>query len=128
MGYLLLIIDDSETIRSSLEDILKEGGHEVAIAQDGLDGIKKLEQLAKGGRKPHMIITDINMAVMNGIVFIRETKKMPQFNDVPILVMTTESERDKKMEGKAAGAVGWLVKPFNSEQILDVVEKIMSRR
>ncbi len=127
MSYLILVVDDSETIRSSLDDILRSGGHEVIVANDGLDGIRKLELLAKGSRKPQMIITDINMAVMDGIAFIKKVKKIPTFADIPILVMTTDSEREKKMEGKAAGAVGWLVKPFKPEQILDVVEKIMSR-
>lgn len=128
MKQLIFVVDDSKTIRNSLEHILNSGGYETITAKDGLDGIKQLEAISSEGKLPDMIITDINMAIMDGIVFIKEVKKMPRFSSIPVLVMTTESEREKKMQGKDAGAVGWLVKPFKPEQILDVVEKILTRR
>lgn len=125
MSNLIFVVDDSKTVRASLEYTLGKGGFDVASAENGSDGINRLEQLGKQGKRPAMIITDINMPVMDGITFIKEVKKNPTFKFIPILVLTTESQQEKKMEGKNAGAAGWLVKPFKPEQLIGVVKKFV---
>ncbi len=123
MGKVILVVDDSATTRSSVEFVLKQAGYEVALANDGSDGLSKLEQLASSGDQVSMIITDVNMPVMDGITFTRNVKQ-GRFKDTPVLVLTTESQDTKKQEGRSAGASGWLVKPFQPEQILEVVKKL----
>ena len=125
MGKLIFVVDDSKTVRASLEYTLKKGGYEVVAAVDGQDGLDKLQRLQKKGQLPEMIITDINMPRMDGITFIHEVKKRPKWKFLPILVLTTESQQSKKMEGKRAGASGWLVKPFKPEQLIGVVRKFV---
>ncbi len=124
MAKKVLIVDDSSTLRASVEFTLTDGGFEVLQAADGHEALKVLEGL--GGKKDElgMIVTDINMPHMDGITLIKEVKKTP-FKFVPILVLTTESQDSKKMEGKAAGASGWLVKPFKPEQLMAVVQKFL---
>ena len=124
MSKTILIVDDSATLRASVNFVLTDAGYEVLQAKDGKDGLEKLEECKRSGRKISMIISDINMPEMDGITFIREVKK-GDFRFVPILILTTESENAKKMEGKAAGASGWLVKPFKPEQLLWVVKKFV---
>ena len=124
MSKTILIVDDSATLRASVNFVLTDAGYEVLQAKEGKDGLEKLEECKRSGRKISMIISDINMPVMDGITFIREVKK-GDFRFVPILILTTESENAKKMEGKAAGASGWLVKPFKPEQLLWVVKKFV---
>lgn len=125
MSKLVFVVDDSKTVRASLEYTLKKVGFEVISANDGQDGVDKLEDLSKQGKKPKMIITDINMPRMDGIGFIKEVKKKSGLKFIPILVLTTESQEQKKMEGKQAGAAGWLVKPFKPEQLVGVVKKFV---
>lgn len=125
MSNLIFVVDDSKTVRASLEYTLGKGGFEVVSAENGSDGINRLDQLNQQGKRPAMIITDINMPVMDGIAFIKEVKKNPKFKFIPILVLTTESQEQKKMEGKNAGAAGWLVKPFKPEQLTGVVKKFV---
>lgn len=124
MDPLIFVVDDSKTVRASLEYTLVKGGYEVAFAEDGMDGISQLENLKHYGKLPALIITDVNMPKMDGITFIQALKKNPAFQHVPILVMTTESEKELKIEGKKAGAAGWLVKPFNPEQLKNIVNKL----
>ncbi|HHL71627.1 MAG TPA: response regulator [Bacteroidetes bacterium] len=123
MGKVILVVDDSATTRSSVEFVLKQAGYDVALATDGSDGLSKLEHLANSGDQVSMIITDVNMPVMDGITFTRNVKQ-GRFKDTPVLVLTTESQDTKKQEGRSAGASGWLVKPFQPEQILEVVKKL----
>ena len=123
MKKFILIVDDSATIRSSVEYVLSQAGYDVMAARDGLDGIDKLEAIAKAGDSVSMIISDINMPGMDGIKFT-ETVKKGAFSRVPVLILTTESQESKKLKGKAAGAAGWLVKPFQPEQLLAVVKKL----
>ena len=123
MAKRVLIVDDSATLRLSVEMTLKPAGFEVVHATNGEEGLKVLEQLAAEGKRVDMIISDINMPVMDGITFIKEVKKRPQFKFIPILVLTTEREDSKKLEGKRAGASGWLVKPFKPNTLLTVVRK-----
>lgn len=124
MTKTVLIVDDSATLRASVQFVLTEAGYNVEEASDGQKGLELLEKLHSHDISLDVIITDINMPNMNGITYIREVKKGP-FKFVPILVLTTESEHAKKLEGKAAGAAGWLVKPFKPEQLLWVVKKFI---
>ncbi|MGF7186315.1 two-component system chemotaxis response regulator CheY [Desulfitispora alkaliphila] len=125
MSKLIFVVDDSRTVRASLEYTLKKGGFEVVSADDGQSGLESLESLKKQGKRPSMIITDINMPRMDGITFIKNVKKDASLKFIPILVLTTESQTQKKMEGKEAGASGWLVKPFKPEQLMGVVKKFV---
>ncbi len=120
----ILVVDDSATLRASVNYTLKEAGFETINAVNGADGLEKLNQAMKSGEHIGMIISDINMPVMDGITFIREVKKTP-FKYTPILVLTTESQEEMKIRGKKAGASGWLVKPFKPEQLVYVTKKFM---
>ncbi len=125
MGKLIFVVDDSNTVRASLKYTLEKNGYEVVAAEDGKDGLEKLQEVSSQRKIPAMIISDINMPHLDGIGFIKEVKKNQQFKFVPILVLTTESQDQKKMEGKQAGAAGWLVKPFKPEQLMGVVKKFV---
>lgn len=125
MNKLVFIVDDSVTVRASVEYTLKKAGYTVMSAVDGQDGIEKLESLDKEGKRPAMIISDINMPRLDGIGFIKAIKQKPTFKFIPVLVLTTESQEKKKLEGKQAGAAGWLVKPFQPEQLIGVVKKFV---
>jgi two-component system chemotaxis response regulator CheY len=120
----ILIVDDSATLRASVNYTLKEAGFVTLNAVNGKDGLDKLQQAMSDGRQIAMIISDINMPIMDGITFIKEVKKTP-FKFTPILVLTTESQEEKKLEGKKAGASGWLVKPFKPEQLISVTKKFV---
>ncbi|HNU74197.1 MAG TPA: response regulator [Deltaproteobacteria bacterium] len=124
MKKKILVVDDSATLRASVNYTLKEAGFETINAVNGADGLEKLNQAMKSGEHIGMIISDINMPVMDGITFIREVKKTP-FKYTPILVLTTESQEEMKIRGKKAGASGWLVKPFKPEQLVYVTKKFM---
>ncbi|MCK8823893.1 response regulator [Fuchsiella alkaliacetigena] len=121
----ILIVDDSQTVRASLKYTLEKNDFGVIAAEDGQEGLDKLAELKSQGKKPAMIITDINMPIMDGITFTKEVKKQASFKFIPILVLTTESQESKKMEGKEAGAAGWLVKPFKPEQLIGVIKKFV---
>lgn len=125
MSRMVVIVDDSKTVRASVEYILKKEGYQVVQAADGIEGVAKLEELRQKGMRPGMIISDINMPNMDGIHFITEIKKSMYYKFVPVLVLTTESQNEKMMEGKNAGAAGWLVKPFSHEQLVGVVKKFV---
>lgn len=120
----VLVVDDSATLRASVNYTLKEAGFETINAVNGADGLEKLNQAMKEGESIGMIISDINMPVMDGITFIHEVKKTP-YKYTPILVLTTESQEEMKLKGKKAGASGWLVKPFKPEQLVYVTKKFM---
>ncbi|HNW16376.1 MAG TPA: response regulator [bacterium] len=124
MNKTILIVDDSATLRASVNFVLTDAGYSVIQAKNGEEGLAKLLENKRAGEKVDMIISDINMPVMDGITFIKEVKK-GDFRFIPILILTTESENSKKMEGKAAGASGWLVKPFKPEQLVWVVKKFV---
>ncbi|PLX80051.1 MAG: two-component system response regulator [Desulfuromonas sp.] len=120
MAKTIMTVDDSATIRQMLSFTLKDAGYEVIEAVDGLDACDKLKQSAV-----NMVITDLNMPNMDGIELIREVRKDPSNRFVPIIMLTTESQEKKKQEGKAAGASGWIVKPFSPEQLLAVVKMVL---
>ena len=125
MNKMILIVDDSKTIRTSLTFTLSKEGYEVVAAEDGENGITRLNELFDQQKKPAMIITDINMPKMDGITFIKEVKKLDAFKFIPIVVLSTESQDDKKLEGRRAGAAGWIVKPYTAETLVGVVRKFV---
>ncbi|MBQ7366355.1 MAG: response regulator [Spirochaetaceae bacterium] len=116
----ILAVDDSVSIRKSISFILGQEGFEVVEAENGSDGMNKSK-----GEKFGLIITDINMPIMDGIQFIKELRSTAEHKFTPIIVLTTENQDSKMQEGKAAGATGWIVKPFSSEKLIAVVKKII---
>ena len=124
MEKLILFVDDSPTMRSSVCFCLRNAGYRVMEAVDGRDGLKKLESFSEKGDAPALIITDINMPRMDGITFIHRVKET-EFRFVPILVLSTEAEEAMIEKGRAAGASGWLLKPFQPEQLLWAVKKVV---
>lgn len=121
----IMIVDDSRTVRMSMEYLLKNNGYEVLAAEDGLDGLKKLNERTGQGKKPDLIITDINMPNMGGLDFTKKVKESLATKFIPIIVLTTESQESMKMEGKKAGAAGWIVKPYQPEQLIGVVKRFV---
>lgn len=121
MGKQILVVDDSVTMRQMISFTLTSAGFEVIEAGDGQEAVGKLN----GGAKPSLIITDLNMPKMDGLSFIKAVRAMPSLKFTPVLMLTTESDDGKKKEGQAAGATGWIVKPFNPEQMLKVIAKVM---
>jgi two-component system chemotaxis response regulator CheY len=121
MSQTVLIVDDSVTMRDMVAFTLTGAGFQVVQAGDGNEAVVKLTS----GSKPDLVVTDLNMPGMDGISLIREIRKMPTLKFTPILMLTTESSDDKKAEGRAAGATGWIVKPFNPEQFLKVLKKVL---
>ncbi len=117
----ILVVDDSASMRQMVAFTLKGAGHEVTEAADGTEAL----DLAKGGRF-NLVLTDVNMPNMDGVTLTRELRSLPEYKFVPILTLTTEAGEDKKQEGKAAGATGWIVKPFNPDQLLATVQKVLS--
>jgi len=122
MAHTILVIDDSAVMRASVGHTLKTAGYDIAEGRDGKDALTVLTQLVAEKRRPSLILVDVNMPNMDGITFIKEVKKTDN-KFIPVLVLTTESEQKKMMAGKEAGAAGWLVKPFNGDQLLGVVKK-----
>lgn len=116
----ILAVDDSVSIRKSISFILGQENFEVVEAENGADGLAKATADKFG-----LIITDINMPIMDGIQFIKELRSTVEHKFTPIIVLTTENQESKMQEGKAAGATGWIVKPFSSEKLIAVVKKII---
>jgi len=117
----ILVVDDSDTLRKVVCMALASAGYEVIEACDGKDALSKLN-----GEKINLIISDVNMPNMDGISFVKEVKKLANYKFTPIIMLTTESEESKKMEGKEAGAKAWVVKPFKPEKMLDAVQKLVA--
>lgn len=120
MAKSILIVDDSNAIRQSISFLLEQSGYQVTQAEDGAAAVKKLE-----AQKFDLVISDVNMPQMDGIELTKYIRKSSSHQFVPVLVLTTESQSDKMQEGKAAGATGWIVKPFKSENLLGVVKKLI---
>ena len=118
--YKILVVDDEARMRKLIKDFLTIKDYEVIEAEDGLDGLKKAE-----GQQCSLVITDINMPNMNGIDLIKSLRQSVAYKFTPIIALTTESQDDKMQEGKAAGATGWIVKPFTSEKLVAIVKKIL---
>jgi two-component system chemotaxis response regulator CheY len=116
----VLIVDDSVSMRQMVSFTLREGGFEVIEAEHGQDALDKLQ-----GASVDLVITDLNMPVMDGITLIQNLRKQPAMKTKPILMLTTEGLAGKKEQGKAAGATGWIVKPFDPEKLLQTVAKVL---
>jgi len=125
MNKTVFIVDDSITTRVAVKTTLKKEGYEIEEASNGIDALKKLEELKKNNKRINLIISDINMPQMDGITLITELKKDLSYKFTPVLVLTTESQNSMILKGKKAGAAGWLVKPFQPEQLSEIVKKII---
>jgi len=119
----ILAVDDSPTIRTSVEYALKGLGHNVIHAENGKDALDKFNELKGKGESLAMCIVDVNMPVMDGITFVKEFRKLDKFT--PVVILTTESGDSKIEEGKSAGATGWIVKPFAAGDLVKIVEKLV---
>jgi two-component system chemotaxis response regulator CheY len=119
MGQILTV-DDSSSVRQMVVFTLRKAGHQVVEAVDGKDGLARA-----GAEKFDLIVTDLNMPNMDGIQMIAAIRKLPGYSFTPILMLTTESQAEKKDAGRKAGATGWIVKPFNSEQLVAVTQKLV---
>ncbi len=116
----ILAVDDSLSIRKSLSFILSNEGYEVVEAEDGVEALEKAQ-----AEKFSLVITDINMPRMDGIELTKQLRQTQGYKFTPIIALTTENQQEKMQEGKAAGATGWIVKPFTAEKLLAVVKKIV---
>lgn len=116
----ILAVDDSASIRQMVQFTLKGAGYEVVSAVDGQDGLERAKS-----RQVNLVLTDQNMPRMDGLTLIQSLRVLPEYKSVPILVLTTESGDDMKARGRAAGATGWLVKPFDPKRLVDVVRKVI---
>lgn len=120
MSKIIMTVDDSASVRQMVSFTLRDAGYQVLEAVDGQDAVNRLN-----GTSVHMVITDLNMPNLDGIGLIRALRAIAAFKFIPIVMLTTESQDTKKQEGKAAGATGWIVKPFKPEQLLAVVKKVL---
>ena len=120
MAKTIMTVDDSSSIRQVVSFTLSEAGYNVVEAVDGSDAMMKLKN-----NSINMLITDLNMPNMDGIALIKNVRLNSATKFIPIIMLTTESQDAKKTEGKAAGATGWIVKPFQQEQLLAVVKKVL---
>ncbi len=120
MTRTILAVDDSPSIRQMVKMTLTSGGYEVVSAVDGNDGLAQARK-----QRADMVLTDLNMPGMNGIALIREIRKLPNYVGVPIVFLTTESDPELKKEAKAAGATAWIVKPFQQDQLLSAIRKVL---
>ncbi|GEB70533.1 MULTISPECIES: response regulator [Pseudoalteromonas] len=116
----ILAVDDSASMRQMVSFTLKTAGFDVTEAKDGSEALAIAKQ-----QDFDAVISDVNMPIMDGITLIRELRTLPNYKFTPLLMLTTESGLDKKVEGKAAGATGWIVKPFNPDQLLAVIKKVI---
>lgn len=119
MSMTILTVDDSRTMRDMLKMSLLKAGFQVVQAEDGVHGLEVLQE-----NHADVIITDINMPRMDGFGFIEGVRGRDDFKAVPILVLTTEGDPEKKMRAKQAGASGWIVKPFNPEKLIDAIRRV----
>ena len=120
MTTVILAVDDSASMRQMVTATLKSGGYEVVQAADGVEALEFAR--SKG---VDLVLTDVNMPRMDGITLVRELRLLPGYRYTPMLMLTTESSQEKKQQGKQAGATGWIVKPFNPEQLLSTVARVL---
>lgn len=121
MAKTILVVDDSMSLRQVVSIALKGAGYDVVEACDGRDALSKAE-----GRKFHLVISDVNMPNMDGITFVKELKSRAEHRFTPVIMLTTEGREGKKQEGQLAGAKAWVVKPFQPEQMLAAVARLVS--
>ena len=117
----ILIVDDSNTMRQMVSFTLTSVKHTVVEAENGVEALKQAQN-----NKFDLVIADVNMPEMNAIELVKALRELPPYKFTPILMLTTESQLEKKQEGKAAGATGWIVKPFNPEALLNVLGKVLA--
>lgn len=122
MQLKVLAVDDSPTMRSMLGHVLTSAGFEATLAENGIEALKRFSE-----RQPDVVITDINMPLMDGFELIRSVRSMPHHRGIPILVLTTESKPELKERARKYGASGWIVKPFHDDRLLAAVRKVASR-
>lgn len=120
MARKIMIVDDSTMVRQMVSFTIQEAGFEVVEAEHGQDALKKL-----GSHTVNLIVTDLNMPVMDGITFIGHARALAATRYVPILMLTTESQPEMKQKGREAGATGWIVKPFDPPKLLAVIAKVL---
>lgn len=120
MSQVIMTVDDSASIRQMVAFTLKQAGYAVVEAIDGQDALDKMAK-----NPVNMLITDLNMPRMDGIELIRKVRSQAQYKFIPVIMLTTESQDEKKMAGKQAGATGWIVKPFKPDQLITVVKKVL---
>jgi two-component system chemotaxis response regulator CheY len=120
MSKKIMIVDDSASLRQMLNFTLSEASYEPLEAANGEEALKIL-----GHEQVDMLITDLNMPVMDGLTLIREVRSKQSYKFIPIIMLTTESQAEKKLEGRSAGATGWIVKPFTPQQLIGVIKKFL---
>ncbi|MEN8247443.1 MAG: response regulator [Bacteroidota bacterium] len=119
MPNKLLIVDDSESIRELVGYNLEDAGYKVVKAVNGKDGLEKLNEEIK------LIVSDLNMPVMDGITMIKNIRKEPKYKHLPIIMLTTESQQGIKNEARKAGATAWIVKPFDRDKLIQVIKRFV---
>ena len=120
MANSALVVDDSTSMRQLVSFTLKNAGFDVIEAADGQQALNN-----SAGKPLSVVVTDLNMPVMDGMTLIKSLRAKPEYKFTPILMLTTESQDSKKQEGRAAGATGWIVKPFNPDQLMQVIHKVV---
>ena len=120
MAKTIMVVDDSASLRTVVKIALQSNGYEVIEGENGQDALNKLQ-----GQKVHLVISDVNMPIMDGITFVTEMKKNAAYKFTPVIMLTTEAGQDMKEKGKAAGAKAWVIKPFQPQQMLDAVSKLI---
>jgi len=116
----IMTVDDSASIRLMVNFTLKELGYDIVMAANGEDALTKLND-----KKIDLLITDFNMPELNGVGLVRKVREIPEYKFLPIVMLTTESQLEKKFEGRKAGVTGWIVKPFKPEQLIAVVKRML---
>ena len=120
MTIKILAVDDSPTMRGLIGAALTSGGFEVHFAEDGIDGLERLP-----AADPHLVLTDINMPRMDGFGVIEGVRSDPKYGSLPVLVLTTESGEELKARARSAGATGWIVKPFDDQRLISVINRVL---
>lgn len=122
MSLRILAVDDSASMRQMVTFTLQSAGFEVTEAEDGQVALNLAQK-----EKFKLVLADVNMPNMDGLTLVKNLRTLPDYKFTPLLMLTTESTPEKKAEGKAAGATGWLVKPFQPEQLLRITQKVLAR-
>jgi two-component system chemotaxis response regulator CheY len=120
MSKTIMVVDDSTSIRQVSKMVLTSKGYDVVTAEDGQDALQQLD-----GRKIHLIISDLNMPRLDGLSLLRKVKELPAYKFTPFVMLTTESGESFMTQGKNAGAKAWMVKPFQPEALMNVVQKLL---
>jgi two-component system, chemotaxis family, chemotaxis protein CheY len=120
MGRVIMTVDDSASMREMVRSTLTAAGYQVVEAVDGQEALDYARE-----NSCDLVISDVNMPRMDGITLVHELRSLPHYRLTPLLLLTTESSVEKKLEGKRAGATGWIVKPFNPEQLLATMARVL---